>query len=122
MKYVFLALKIVLAVFLIYGGYNHFQNPEFYNGFIPDFLPKLGVNYISGIIEILLGIGLFKKGYEKKSAYGIFLLMIAFMPIHIWDAFKEVPAIGSKMAAYIRIAVQVLFIVWAYVIYKNEIK
>lgn len=122
MKYVFLALKIVLAVFLIYGGYNHFQNPEFYNGFIPDFLPKIGVNYISGIIEILLGIGLFKKGYEKKSAYGIFLLMIAFMPIHIWDAFKEVPAIGSKMAAYIRIAVQVLFIVWAYVIYKNEIK
>lgn len=122
MKYVFLVLKIVLAVFLIYGGYNHFQNPEFYNGFIPDFLPKIGVNYISGIIEILLGIGLFKKGYEKKSAYGIFLLMIAFMPIHIWDAFKEVPAIGSKMAAYIRIAVQVLFIVWAYVIYKNEIK
>ncbi|WP_064966169.1 hypothetical protein [Tenacibaculum ovolyticum] len=122
MKYVFLVLKIVLAVFLIYGGYNHFQNPEFYNGFIPDFLPKLGVNYISCIIEILLGIGLFKKGYEKKSAYGIFLLMIAFMPIHIWDAFKEVPAIGSKMAAYIRIAVQVLFIVWAYVIYKNEIK
>jgi uncharacterized membrane protein len=122
MKYVFLVLKIVLAVFLIYGGYNHFQNPEFYNGFIPDFLPKLGVNYISGIIEILLGIGLFKKGYEKKSAYGIFLLMIAFMPIHIWDTFKEVPAIGSKMAAYIRIAVQVLFIVWAYVIYKNEIK
>ena len=122
MKYVFLVLKIVLAVFLIYGGYNHFQNPEFYNGFIPDFLPKIGVNYISGIIEILLGIGLFKKGYEKKSAYGIFLLMIAFMPFHIWDAFKEVPAIGSKMAAYIRIAVQVLFIVWAYVIYKNEIK
>jgi len=120
MKYVYLVLKILLAVFLIYGGFNHFNNPEFYNGFIPDFLPKLAVNYISGIIELLLGIGLFIKGYEKKSAFGIFLLMVAFMPIHIWDAFKEIPAIGSKTAAYIRIAVQFLFIGWGYIIYKNE--
>ena len=120
MKYVFLILKILLAVFLIYGGFNHFSTPEFYNGFIPDFLPKLTVNYISGGIEMLLGVGLFLKGYEKKSAYGIFLLMIAFMPIHIWDAFKETPAIGSKTAAYIRIAVQFLFIAWAWIIYKKE--
>lgn len=122
MKYILLILKILLAIFLIYGGFNHFKNPEFYNGFIPDFLPKLAVNYISGIIEILLGIGLFIKGYEKKSAYGIFFLMIAFIPIHIWDAFKETPAIGSKTAAYIRIIVQLLFIGWAFVIYKNESK
>ncbi|OSY87245.1 hypothetical protein WH52_12340 [Tenacibaculum holothuriorum] len=122
MKYILLILKILLAIFLIYGGFNHFNNPEFYNGFIPNFLPKLAVNYISGIIEILLGIGLFIKGYEKKSAYGIFLLMIAFMPIHIWDAFKEIPAIGSKTAAYIRIIVQLLFIGWTLVIYKNESK
>ena len=120
MKYVYLILKILLAVFLIYGGFNHFYKPEFYNGFIPDFLPKLAVNYISGGIEMLLGIGLFLKGYEKKSAYGILLLMIAFIPIHIWDAFKETPAIGSKTAAYIRIAVQFLFIAWAWIIYKKE--
>ncbi len=120
MKYVYISLKISLAIFLIYGGFNHFNKPEFYNGFIPDFLPKLTVNYISGIIEILLGIGLFIKGYQKKSAYGIFLMMLVFMPIHIWDAFKEIPAIGSKTAAYIRIAVQFLFIGWAWVIYKKE--
>lgn len=120
MKYIFLILKILLAVFLIYGGFNHFYKPEFYNGFIPDFLPKLAINYISGGIEMLLGVGLFLKGYEKKSAYGIFLMMISFMPIHIWDAFKETPAIGSKTAAYIRIAVQFLFIAWAWIIYKKE--
>lgn len=120
MKYVYISLKILLAIFLIYGGFNHFNKPEFYNGFIPDFLPKLTVNYISGIIEIVLGIGLFIKGYQKKSAYGIFLMMLVFMPIHIWDAFKEIPAIGSKTAAYIRIVVQFLFIGWAWVIYKKE--
>ncbi|MGB1042785.1 MAG: hypothetical protein ACPGU6_05285 [Tenacibaculum sp.] len=120
MKYITLILKILLAAFLIFGGFNHYNNPEFYNGFIPDFLPKLTVNYISGFIEILLGVGLFIKNYQLKAAFGIFLLMLFFMPIHIWDAFKETPAIGSKTAAYIRIAVQFLFIGWAWVIYKNE--
>ncbi|MDB0602013.1 hypothetical protein [Tenacibaculum maritimum] len=120
MKYLFLILKILLAVFLIYGGFNHFYKPEFYNGFIPNFLPKLAVNYIFGAIEMLLGIGLFIKGYQRKSAYGIFLLMLLFMPLHIWDAFKENPAIGSKTAAYIRIAVQFLFIAWPWALYKNE--
>ena len=120
MKYIYLILKIFLTIFLVYGGFNHFNNPEFYNGFIPNFLPKLGVNYVSGIIEITLGIGLFIKGYQKKSAYGIFLLMISFMPIHIWDALKETPAIGSKTTAYVRIIVQFLFISWAWIIYKKE--
>ncbi|WP_407277441.1 hypothetical protein R5O20_04870 [Tenacibaculum maritimum] len=122
MKYLFLILKILLAVFLIYGGFNHFYKPEFYNGLIPDFLPKLATNYVSGAAEMLLGIGLFIKGYQKKAAYGIFLLMLLFMPLHIWDAFKENPTIGSKTAAYIRIAVQFLFIAWPWALYKNESK
>lgn len=120
MKHVHLALKVLMAVLLIYGGFNHFYKPEFYNGFIPDFLPKLIVNYISGTIELLLGFGLFIKGFQKKSAYGIFLLMLAFLPIHIWDMLKELPAIGSKTAAYIRIVVQFLFIAWAWFLYKKQ--
>jgi uncharacterized membrane protein len=119
MKYLFKFSKILLAIFLIYGGANHFYKPEFYNGFIPDFLPELLVNYISGIIELVLGIGLLIKKKSKKAAYGIVLLMVLFMPIHIWDAFKESPAIGSKLAAYTRIIVQVLFILWPWFIYKK---
>ncbi|CAL2095687.1 hypothetical protein [Tenacibaculum sp. 190524A02b] len=122
MKYFTLSLKILLAILLIYGGFNHFYKPDFYNGFIPDFLPKLATNYISGAIELLLGIGLFIKGQSKNAAFGIFLLMIAFLPIHIWDAFKENPAIGSKTAAYIRIVMQFIFIGSTYFIYQKETK
>ena len=28
-----------LIIMMIYGAYNHVANPEFYNGFIPDFFP-----------------------------------------------------------------------------------
>lgn len=123
MKYVILVLKIVMALMLISGGFNHFYQPEFYNPMIPDFLPKLAVNYVTGIVELLLGIGLFIKGYEKKSAYGTFLLMLAFIPIHIWDYTKETPMVGSKMNAIIRLVVQALFIAWAWFLYKKiEVK
>lgn len=120
MKHLVLFLKILMALLLVSGGFNHFYQPEFYNSMIPDFLPKIIVNYISGIVEILLGIGLFIKGYEKKSAYGVFLLMIIFVPIHIWDYTKETPMIGSKLNAIIRLLMQVLFIAWAWFLYKKE--
>lgn len=120
MKYLVLILKILFALLLVSGGFNHFYKPEFYNEFIPDFLPKLIVNYIFGGIELLLGIGLFINGYKNKAALGIFVLMLFFLPIHIWDVFKETPAIGSKTAAYIRVIVQFLFIGLSYFIYKKE--
>lgn len=104
---------------MIYGGFNHFYKPSFYNPLIPDILPKLTVSYVFGCIEILLGIGLYINGYQSKAAYGIFILMIFFLPIHIWDAFRETPAMGSKMAAYIRIVVQFLFIAWGWFLYKK---
>jgi hypothetical protein len=39
----------------------------------------------------------------KNAAVGIFLLMLIFLPIHIWDATKVKPAIGSKKIAFVRI-------------------
>jgi hypothetical protein len=46
--------------------------------------------------------------------------MIAFFPIHIWDLLKEVPAIGSKDAAIIRLVVQFIFIGIAYFVFKKS--
>lgn len=120
MDFLLLILKIIFGVFFCYAGFMHFKKPIFFNGFIPDFLPKLIVNYIFGVIEFILGIGLFFKLSEKNAAYGIFLLMILFLPIHIWDVFKEKPAIGSKKLAMIRIPIQLLFMYISYLLYENS--
>lgn len=114
MKILQLIAAILFGLFLIYGGYNHFVKPEFYDPFIPDFLPKLWVNYVTGIVEIVLGVGLCIPAYRRKAAWGALLLMLAFTPIHIWDLCREAPAIGSQTAAWIRIGVQALFIAWMY--------
>ncbi|PQJ22954.1 hypothetical protein [Tenacibaculum sp. SG-28] len=113
--------KYIFAAFLILGGINHFYKPELYSPFIPSIFPENMVNYGSGILEIILGLGLLIKRHQKNAAIGCVLLMLIFLPIHIWDALKDTPVIGSKIAANIRIIVQFIFIAWPYYIYKKSI-
>jgi uncharacterized membrane protein len=112
-------LIFIFGAFIMIGGINHFIKPEMYYPFIPDFLPKIMVNYVSGIIEITLGIGLFLPKYRKVAALGILILMIAFLPLHFLDIFKENPAIGSKNLAYIRLPLQFVLIYWSWWVKKN---
>lgn len=103
-------LGIVLALFLLFSGVNHFTTPEMYFPLIPDFLPKSIVNVLAGAVEIILGVGVFVPAFRKRALLGIFILMVAFLPIHIWDALKEDPAIGTKTVALVRIGIQFVLI------------
>ena len=58
-----------------------------------------------------------KKKPTINASLGIFILLILFLPIHIWDATTIKPAIGSKKLAYIRIPLQFLLMYGAYLIY-----
>ena len=120
MEGLILVLKIIFGVFFMYAGGMHFKKPKFFNGFIPNFLPKLTVNYVFGFIEFVLGIGLFLNQTTKNAALGTFVLMLLFLPVHIWDLTKKRPAIGSKKLAIIRIPLQFLLMYCAYLIYINS--
>ncbi len=111
--------RYLLAIFMIFGGVQHFLNAEFYEPFVPSFLPNaFEIILISGAVEIILGIGLlFTARFAKYAALGVLALMIAFLPIHIQDVFIDNPAIGSHKAALIRLPVQFVFIAWSYFVY-----
>lgn len=115
MKIFWKIAQVLLALFLIYGGIQHFLKPTFYEPFVPAFLPaKTMIVYLSGVAEIVLGILLLVPKYTKLAATGIIILMLVFLPVHVWDVFSETPAIGSHQAALIRLPFQFLFIAWAY--------
>ena len=115
MKIIWKILQVLLALFLAYAGIQHFLKPAFYEPFVPAFMPaKTVIVYASGVVELLLGILLLVPKYTKLAATGIIILMLVFLPIHVWDVFSETPAIGSHGAALIRLPVQFLFIAWAY--------
>jgi uncharacterized membrane protein len=120
MKKIWLILKVVLVIFLIFGGVQHFISPNNYIPFVPSFLPfTLALIYLSGLFEILFGLALFCKKLETLGAWGILILMLLFLPIHIWDVFSKTPAIGSHNGALIRLPIQFLLIFIAWKVKNN---
>ncbi len=104
-------VEVLVSIIMILGGIQHFIAPDFYLPFVPDFLVfKLTIIYLSGILEIVLGVSLYIKKYKSLATLGIFLLMIVFLPVHIWDVFSNTPAIGSHTAALIRLPIQLALI------------
>lgn len=122
MKYLKLGLTFLFGAFMIMGGVAHFRTPDMYYAFIPDFLPESIINYAVGIIEILLGVGVFLPQTRPMATQGIFWAMVLFLPLHIIDIFKETPAVGSHNAALIRLPFQFLFIAWAWYIKRDQSK
>ena len=75
---------IIMMLFYIVAGINHFRNPEAYYSIIPSYLPDpVWINTGSGIAEIILGVLLIFSKTRKIAAYGIIGLLIAFIPAHI---------------------------------------
>ena len=115
-----LFLRILFGILFCFAGIMHIIRPSFFKNFIPDFLPKLTINYVFGLLEFLLGLGLFFDTTLKNAAIGIFILLLIFLPIHIWDATKVRPAIGSKKIAFTRIPLQFVLMYCTYIIYINS--
>jgi uncharacterized membrane protein len=109
------------SAFYILAGSNHFVNPDFYAGLIPDYLPyHSAINILSGVIEILLGLGLLYPITRKFSAYGIMAMLIAFIPSHVY--FIQIGSCvpdglcTSEWVGWVRLVfVHPLFIFWAWV-------
>ncbi len=75
----------LLSGFYVLAGVNHFINPEFYYPLIPDYLPfHEAINYISGVAEILLGIGVLVNKTRSLSSYLLVAMLVFFIPAHIY--------------------------------------
>lgn len=68
------------------------------NGFVkivPPFLPeKVALVYISGVCEILGGVGLLVPATRKAAGWGLIALLIAVFPANIYHAFANVQVEG----------------------------
>ena len=106
---------VIMAVFYIAAGLNHFRAPWFYYKLIPPQLPKKPVNVISGFAEVLLGIGLLIPSLSVWSAWGVIALLIAVYPGNIYHLSQK--GAGMKIpiwALWVRLGFQGVFIAWAY--------
>jgi uncharacterized membrane protein len=103
------------AILYIAAGANHFINPKPYLALMPPYLPAHAqLVVISGIAEIVLGIGLLFPATRSLSAWGLILLLIAVFPANVFMAmsnrFRKIPA----WLRWARLPLQGLLIWWAY--------
>lgn len=107
MKPLLKTITYFFSAILLISAIGHIFSPEISTGFIPEFLPATPVHILTTIVEALLGVGLLIPRYRKHAFLGVFILMIAFLPLHVIDLFQETPVIGSATAAVIRVVVQI---------------
>lgn len=109
-------LLVVFVLFYVTSGVNHFLSPQFYLHLMPPYIPyPMEVIYLSGVIEILLGIGAGIPRFRARAAWAVIVMLISFMPVHIHmlihpELYPEVPEVGL----WVRIVIQGVLIWWAY--------
>ncbi len=109
----------VLATSMIAIGIAHFVRPKPFVRIVPKYLPApLALVYISGLFEILGGVGLLVPSTRVAAAWGLIALYIAVFPANLYmltdnvslDPRKPIP----RWALWARLPMQLVFIAWAY--------
>lgn len=108
---------LLLALFFIAAGLNHFINPDFYLAIMPPALPAPSLLvYISGFFEVVGGIGLLFGRVRSWAGLGLILLLLAVFPANIYMALN--PALFAETAPppalYLRLPLQFVLMAWVY--------
>jgi uncharacterized membrane protein len=112
------ALRWLLTVAMVGAGLNHFLDPDPYVAMTPDALPApLALVYISGVAEILGGLGLILERTRKLAAWGLVALLLAVFPANVNMAVNDLPLGGRDLPAWAlwaRLPLQAVLIAWAW--------
>jgi uncharacterized membrane protein len=110
--------RCVLSAVMVAAGVLHFLRPAFFVQIVPSYLPDPGLLVaVSGLFELLGGIGLLVPFSRRWSSYGLIALYVAVFPANLnmamhADRFAQFPA----MALWIRLPLQVVLIGWAWAV------
>jgi uncharacterized membrane protein len=109
------ALRYVLAAFMVFGGINHFLNPDFYLHMMPGYMPfHPELVALSGVAEIGLGALTFFNRTKRIAGLLIVAMLIVFFTVHIdmlvhaGDKYADLPLI----LLWGRIPLQFVLIWW----------
>ena len=103
-----------IGIIFILAGLGHFVMPQFYMQIMPPFIPlHFELVLLSGVFELLGGIGMFLPKFRRWAGYGLILLLFAVFPANIYmaltpDILPEVP----QWAALLRLPLQFVLMGW----------
>lgn len=112
------ALRVLLAIAMTSIGAAHFVSPAPFVRMMPSFLPApLALVYVSGVFEILGGLGLLVPRARRAASLGLVALYVAVFPANVNMAVNHVSLDGvteiPPALLWLRLPFQALFIAWA---------
>ena len=110
--------RFIIGGVFILAGLLHFIKPGMYIGIMPDYIPyHKAMVYISGVAEVLGGVGFLIPKLNTAAAWGLILLLIAVFPANIDMAWKGYKNHGLTLYTWLligRLPLQFLLIYWVY--------
>lgn len=108
----------LLAALMCLAGSTHFTMTATYAAIVPDYLPMhTEIVYVSGVAEILGGLGLLLPATRKLAAWGLVALLIAVLPANLHQAMHNLQPPGLEMSQtmlWVRLPMQLVLIAWAW--------
>lgn len=75
---------VLIALMFIAAGVLHFAQPNVFTKIVPPYLPApLELVYLSGVFELLGGVGILMPKFRRLAGWGLIALLIAVFPANI---------------------------------------
>ena len=105
-----------MALFYIIAGALHFIKPKMYLRIMPRYLPNpKTLVFLSGVSEILLGIGLLYTNTRNFAILAIIAMLSIFLLVHFYMLSSKKAAAGiPQWILILRIPLQFVLMYWAY--------
>ncbi|MFB6206571.1 MAG: hypothetical protein ABEJ05_08625 [Haloglomus sp.] len=116
-------LRYVMGLNYVVVGILHLLVPTRFEQVVPPQLPRpLELVYLSGVVEIVLGLGVLFERTRRAAAVGIMLLLAAVFPANVYMAVSDVELQGVPAWArdppdallWARLPLQAVLVLWAY--------
>ncbi len=108
--------QYLIGVLFVLAGMNHFRKPKLYERIMPPYIPAhSAMVLLSGIAEMILGFMVMNKNTQSEAAWGIIIILVVFLPVHIYMLQNEKAAMKlPKWVLILRFPLQFGLIYWAY--------
>ena len=108
--------QYLLGILLVLAGMNHFRKPKLYERIIPSYIPAASTMVLaSGILEMVLGFMLMNRNSQAEAAWGIIIMLVLFIPVHIYMLQEKSAAMKlPPWVLILRIPLQFALMYWAY--------
>lgn len=116
-----LAARIAMACMLMFTAIGHFAFSEGMSTMLPHFLPnKREIVFITGLMEIVLGIGLLFPQYRHGFAWALIVFFVLVLPANIKAAMEHIDYQTGKLDGpglsylWFRVPLQLFFGLWVF--------